>query len=863
MPASPTSPDRPDHRSSRLPLVPRPRASLLEPIQQEGVSWEGQVLIVGNEGDIPAMLYVTSSRFLLTNRDTILLEAPRPWLVPAPLRVQESDVRISITPEGVMPGSTTTERLLLTVREGRGPASQLVAILTGRARKEQINAEFPTWNDGVGAGRSSMLPPLPAFEASQDVPKQKETGAADPETRGAAPIEPWGERPERRPSIPFQAPEPEPVEPQSHAARFLSSRAAAPEPAPAPEQKPRRAKPQNVTPITEERRKRRAGVGIWTTRIAMVVIIALVAGWFARPYLPDEVTERLPAAIVDDNGGDDEVALTTTGNTGSTISDGTSGAGTSPEELMPTAAALGVGGATSEIPDPKENGDPSGPDGVLPTPTPADTSELTDAGDPPVNDSGVTDTTAPEPTQVPPDQQQGTGDQPAEQQEAPAEPTQTPVTGSASTGDTTEPDPTQPPVVEPTEVPPTPTEAPQIVVPTETPIVETPAPTQEPTEAPVIETVAPTEAPVTPTTEPTLAPTEVPVTATAAPTEAPVIGTPEPTIAPEPSQTAETPAATEAPTLEPQAASVTEEQPATQQFVDEGIRYSVEGASTGSSVPELPEIAEISYGDWIVLAVDGQNWTADEQVFDMREFALIADGEEIQLDVGNSWVASMLGYTPAYGNTDAILWAPGEEHSFALTFLAPRDAKSLVLKAGDQEFDLGTILTETPSLADMRQADAPDTIEAKVVDVIDGETIVIEKDGVQQTVRYLGVDAPGEGECYAAEATDANRALVEGKTVKIERQATDTDAQGNWVRDVWVAQDDGTYVLVAHQLVQEGAVTADISEPNTRFASWLRGAEAIAKAEGRGLWGGCQQGQSDTPVTSLVRAIGPIRQSEL
>jgi endonuclease YncB( thermonuclease family) len=855
--------------------VPRPRASLLEPIEQEGISWEGQVLVVGNDGDIPAMLYVTSNRFLLTNRETILLEAPRAWLVPAPLRVQESDVRISITPEGVVPGRGTTERLLLTVREGRGPASQLVAILTGRARKEQINAEFPTWNDGVGAGRSSALPPLPAFEASQDAPAPKESAGADSETRGAAPIEPWGGRQERRPGSAFQAPEPEPVEPQSHAARFLSNRASAPEPAPEPEQKPRRPQPENVTSITEERRKRRAGVGIWTTRIAMVVIVALVAGWFARPYLPDDVTERLPAAIVDENGGDGEVALTTTGDTGSTISDGTSGAGTSPQELMPTAAALGVGGATSEIPDPKDGGDPSGPDGVLPTPTAADTSELPGADssvEQPSGDAAVTEPTDTSSQNEAPADQQGSGEQPADQQqEVPAEPTQAPATGN-ETGDTTAPEPTQPPVVEPTEVPPTPTEAPEIVVPTEapeivvpteTPVVETPAPTEEPTEAPVIETIAPTEIPVTPTAEPTLEPTEIPVTETVAPTEEPVIGTPEPTTAPEATQAPETPAPTEAPTLEPQAPSVTEEQPATQQFVDEGIRYSVEGASTGSSVPELPQIAEISYGDWIVLAIEGQNWTDSEQVFDMREFALIADGEEIQVDVGNSWVASMLGYTPAYGNTDAILWAPGEEHQFALTFLAPRDAKSLVLKAGDQEFDLSTILTETPSLADMRQADAPDTIEAQVVDVVDGETIVVEKDGVQQPVRYLGIDAPAEGECYAAEAADANRALVEGKSVKIERQATDTDAQGNWVRDVWVAQDDGKYVLVAHQLVQEGAVTADISEPNTRFASWLRGAESIAKAEGRGLWGSCQQGRSDTPVTSLVHGVGPIRQIEV
>jgi micrococcal nuclease len=136
--------------------------------------------------------------------------------------------------------------------------------------------------------------------------------------------------------------------------------------------------------------------------------------------------------------------------------------------------------------------------------------------------------------------------------------------------------------------------------------------------------------------------------------------------------------------------------------------------------------------------------------------------------------------------------------------------------------------------------------------VIDGETIVIEKDGIQQTVRYLGIETPTGDDCYATEASDANRSLVEGKAVKIERQATDVDAQGNWVRDVWVQQDDGNFALVAHQLVLEGAATADISEPNTRFASWLRGADAVAQAEGRGLWSGCQQGS--TPANDLLTA---------
>jgi endonuclease YncB( thermonuclease family) len=146
--------------------------------------------------------------------------------------------------------------------------------------------------------------------------------------------------------------------------------------------------------------------------------------------------------------------------------------------------------------------------------------------------------------------------------------------------------------------------------------------------------------------------------------------------------------------------------------------------------------------------------------------------------------------------------------------------------------------------------------------VIDAETIVIEVDGVRQTVRYLGIDAPTGDDCFAEEATEANRSLVEGQTVRIERQATDTDAQGNWVRDVWVTAEDGSQVLVSEALVAEGAATSGISEPNTRFAGWILGSESVAQAEGTGLWAACEEeGETTAPDTTgaILSPVSPLQ----
>lgn len=831
MPASRPSSDYPGRSPSRQPEVPRPQGSIAAAIEQEGISWEGQVLVVGPDGDIAARLIVTTDRFLITHRDDVLLEAPRTWLMPAPIVVADNGVRFSITPDGVVPGRDTTERIQLRIRDGRGPAVQLVAILTGRSRAtQQSEAEFPSWNSGVGAGRSSALPPLPAFETRQDAPPTKWPTTDDPETRGVAPLTDWGDRaPERRATSPsLRAPDPEPVDTTSRAARFLVQRPVVVSPDDAAEAE--RTSGAAVTSLDEERTKRGAGWLVWTSRVAVLALVILAAAWFGREYLPEPVTRQLPAFVTTDlasNPDGSEPELDTTVENGDGT-DGTDGADSNPQDIMPTEAALGVGGATTSVPD--GEGESTGPAGEIPTPTPpaGDTGGAT-------NDSGTGD----DPAESGGSDQADTGN---DQEQVPADAEQEPV-------------PTEPVIVVTPDAP-----QPTAPVSEETVVVEPTAPVDETV---VVETPEPTvpvdETIVVETPEPTVAPSETVIAETPGPTiEAPPAGT---------SNVVETPEATapvddmddtletapSEPTLEPQAPSVNPDNPPAQVFADQGFRYSIEGAATGNSLEELPQVADVAYGEWVVLAVNGTNWTDSEQVFDMTRFTLMADGEPIQLDVGNSWVASLLNYTPAYGNTDAILWAPGEEHQFVLTFLAPNDAQSLALVAGDQRFDLTSVLSKSQGLMATSQGTAPEMTDAMVVDVVDGETIVIEKDGIQQTVRYLGIDVPDEDECYFAESTEANRTLVEGRSVKIERQATNVDAQGNWVRDVWVQNDEGTYVLVAHQLVQQSAAEADISEPNTRFTGWLRGAEAVAQAQGLGLWGACGSADQASALASVPR----------
>lgn len=87
----------------------------------------------------------------------------------------------------------------------------------------------------------------------------------------------------------------------------------------------------------------------------------------------------------------------------------------------------------------------------------------------------------------------------------------------------------------------------------------------------------------------------------------------------------------------------------------------------------------------------------------------------------------------------------------------------------------------------------------EVVTVIDGDTIDVRLDGTVTRVRYIGVNTPERDEVCYADATDANAALVAGKTVRLERDTSNTDRYGRLLRYVYVGN-----AFVNQQLIAEG-----------------------------------------------------------
>ncbi len=139
---------------------------------------------------------------------------------------------------------------------------------------------------------------------------------------------------------------------------------------------------------------------------------------------------------------------------------------------------------------------------------------------------------------------------------------------------------------------------------------------------------------------------------------------------------------------------------------------------------------------------------------------------------------------------------------------------------------------------DVRQAG--ESVSARVVRVVDGDTIVASVDGQDEYVRYIGVDTPETVkpdtpvQCFGPNASDENHRLVEGRTV---RMVFDREARDDYGRLLAYVYAGGRFVNA--ELVRGGyARTLEIA-PNTSHAPEFQRLATRAARAGKGLWRAC------------------------
>jgi micrococcal nuclease len=125
----------------------------------------------------------------------------------------------------------------------------------------------------------------------------------------------------------------------------------------------------------------------------------------------------------------------------------------------------------------------------------------------------------------------------------------------------------------------------------------------------------------------------------------------------------------------------------------------------------------------------------------------------------------------------------------------------------------------------------------KVDHVIDGDTIVFING---DHLRYVGMDTPEEFDqrkpvqCFAKQAAEKNKQLVEGHTVKFYNDVDKQDQYGRWLGFVYL--EDGTFVN--KELVSQGYAFAYPYPPDVSKSDEFAKAEAYARTNKLGLWNG-------------------------
>ncbi len=128
-----------------------------------------------------------------------------------------------------------------------------------------------------------------------------------------------------------------------------------------------------------------------------------------------------------------------------------------------------------------------------------------------------------------------------------------------------------------------------------------------------------------------------------------------------------------------------------------------------------------------------------------------------------------------------------------------------------------------------------------VEEVVDGDTLRVRTAGSEEavTVRLIGIDAPERShpslvkEFYSDEAASHLASLCSGITVRMEKDAEETDKYDRLLRYVFLPPPDGR--LLNEEMLRAGMARAYTRFPFERKDAFLA-AERRARREGKGLW---------------------------
>lgn len=149
---------------------------------------------------------------------------------------------------------------------------------------------------------------------------------------------------------------------------------------------------------------------------------------------------------------------------------------------------------------------------------------------------------------------------------------------------------------------------------------------------------------------------------------------------------------------------------------------------------------------------------------------------------------------------------------------------------------------------------------ARVVRVIDGDTIVVQVEGGGEAhLRLIGMDAPETNKgplCYGKEASDKAEELLAASEnrVLLEKDVSETDRYARLLRYVWLPG-DGEHLMLNEELVKQGYARAAAYPPDVKYQGRFEAAEQDARGLNLGLWGACSS--FGAPLFTPIIAVEP------
>ncbi len=124
--------------------------------------------------------------------------------------------------------------------------------------------------------------------------------------------------------------------------------------------------------------------------------------------------------------------------------------------------------------------------------------------------------------------------------------------------------------------------------------------------------------------------------------------------------------------------------------------------------------------------------------------------------------------------------------------------------------------------------DIEDFQSVLVTKVIDGDTIWVEIEGVEEKVRFIGVNTPEKEEPGFSQATDFTRAKLLNRYIFLEKDVSDKDKYNRLLRYIWLEipedSSDGEkqIKLFNGMLVREGYAEIVVYKPDVKYLDYYQ-----------------------------------------